>query len=492
MGYVIIARAETRSMFNRIRGPGIDLVFRLSYLIILVALVLGQTIYFIYDLPLWVIRVLRPILEWGAPGAFLASIVFSLYAHARGRSVQRERITAPRGFATFMTWIMFFLAPLWVGSVSSAGGLKEAADTSGRALTPIDRTVFNDIREFARSRRVIGGVAAIITAEGIAYLKYGEFLQGSDLPPDENSVFQLASVSKVFTSLALARAVEEDRLVLTASASDYLSEPLQSLKPLLSGITLEQLATHTSGLPDATSLDRFWLRFALTPLNFYADLTENSLALGMGKMPTQKTPQPYEYSNLGLGLLGHVLCQSEGKDYELGQCYQDIVARDILNPLGMADTSITLSGRDAVSVVGAYGPVGTPVPHWTMASLHGAGGLNGTAKDLSAFLEAHLTGRADMLGRAMVLATSQKLADDAQNGNRGFAGGLGWNIDLHQDEDRANARPVFFHGGATFGNSSFIGFDPVRKVGLVILFNTATPGLERLGRTILNNKTIVP
>lgn len=488
MVYVSFARSQTRSMFNRDKGPGIDHVFRLSYLIILLALFLSQTIYFLYDLPLWLVQSLAPILEWGATGAFIASIIFSFYAHARGRGVGRERITAPRGMATFMAWVMFFLLPLWIGSVSHTGEPKITADTGGRALTPIDRSIFNDIREFARSRNAVGGVAAIITPEGTSYLKYGEFLKGAGLAPDENSVFQLASVTKVFTGLSLAQAVEEGRLTLEASSADYLSERLQPLSSLMKTKSLKQLATHTSGLPDATELNRFLLRFGLTPHNFYADLTENSLATGMAKMVPINTPQPYLYSNLGMGLLGHVLCQAEGKDYNAGQCYQDIVSRDILSPLGMMDTSITLTGRDSIKVAGAYSPVGTPIPHWTMASLHGAGGLNGTAKDLSLFLDAHLTGRADNLGRAMVLATSPQ----RDRGTVGFASGLGWNIDTHNDEGSTSPRPVYFHGGATFGNSSFIGFDPVRKVGLVILFNTATPGLDRLGRSILNNKTIVP
>jgi CubicO group peptidase (beta-lactamase class C family) len=90
------------------------------------------------------------------------------------------------------------------------------------------------------------------------------------------------------------------------------------------------------------------------------------------------------YSNLGAGLLGHVLALRAGRPFE------DLLAERVLRPLGLADTGITLSADQAARLAPGHTDKGEPTPNWDIPSLAGAGALRSTAAEMLTFLRANL------------------------------------------------------------------------------------------------------
>ncbi|MEI6108376.1 MAG: serine hydrolase domain-containing protein, partial [Opitutae bacterium] len=218
-----------------------------------------------------------------------------------------------------------------------------------------------------------GGFVTGESVEGkVQYAAIGAPLPREGLAP-EKAIFEIGSISKVFTSLLLAQTVIEGKAALTDPISKFLPPGL-NLDPKVAGITLEQLATHTSGLPRLP--DNLG---ATDPLDPYANFTTGRLEDFLRRYhPAATPPQSMAYSNLGAGLLGHLLERIHGRPYAT------LLAERITGPLGLPDTVITLSPEQQTRFATPHS--GTmPVKPWQMGSLQGAGAIRSTAADLIKF-----------------------------------------------------------------------------------------------------------
>lgn len=272
-------------------------------------------------------------------------------------------------------------------------------------------------------------------------------------PVDQDTVFEIGSITKLFTALLLADMVCRGTAALNEPVSALL--PAGTSVPERNGkqITLLQLAAHTSGLPRVPadlpqdSPDPY---AGYTPERLYAFLAGCKLARVPG--------DGFEYSNLGAGLLGHALALRAGQEYE------DLVASRILRPLGMASTAIHLSPSMAARFASAHDDSGDPVPAWDLAVLAGAGGLRATAPDLLLFLDALMDTDAGPLGTAAALLAAPR-----------DAGGLGFG--LPQPEGHLALQ----HEGGTGGFRSYAGCVPAWRRGTVVLANASTGRPTDLG-----------
>ncbi len=265
---------------------------------------------------------------------------------------------------------------------------------------------------------------------------------------DADSIFEIGSITKIFTSLLLADMTHRKELALHDPAAGYL--PVRSGK----SITLLDLATHYSALPPLAGND-----------DLYQFLARYTLPRDPGS--------EYEYSNLGAGLLGHILATREGTDYET------LIRTRITQPLNMPDTAITLSAaakeRMAMGHTATLSPVaGSELP----AHLEGAGALRSSAHDMLTFLEAFLGYRESLLAPAMkAMLEVRRPAGKAQIG-------IGWFI------FSTDGREIVTHNGATGGFASFAAFDPQARTGVVVLSNACAPcGVDDIGMHLLNPKS---
>src|SRR4051812_40479479 len=208
-----------------------------------------------------------------------------------------------------------------------------SAPASAQSALPSDADILAIIKQRVDDKRSAGIVVGVIDADGRRRIvSYGD--AGAGQPPlDGNSVFEIGSISKVFTSTVLAQLVQEGKLRLDDSAQKYLPASVHLPTRTGKAITLGNLAMQNSGLPRMPSNFK-----PADPANPYADYTVQQMYDFLSSYQLPRDPgAEFEYSNLGVGLLGHILSRATGMSYE------DLERQRVWTPLGMSNTAITLT-----------------------------------------------------------------------------------------------------------------------------------------------------
>jgi D-alanyl-D-alanine-carboxypeptidase/D-alanyl-D-alanine-endopeptidase len=323
------------------------------------------------------------------------------------------------------------------------------------------------VDEFHQS---VGIVVGMIGPDGRKVIAYGALEKGDPRVLNGDTIFEIGSVTKVFTSLLLSDMVQRGQVALTDPVSKYLPDAVRMPQRNGKQITLQDLATHTSGLPR--------LPANLKPkdsANPYADYSVAQLYqfLSSYELPRDIGSQ-YEYSNLGGGLLGHVLALRAGMDYEA------LVTARITGPLDMKSTGITLSPEMKARLAAGHDGKLKPVANWDLGTLAGAGALRSTANDLLTFVAANLGYIKTPLAPAMAAMLDVR----RPSGTPGLEVALAWHIYSKPGEDT-----IVWHNGGTGGYRSFIGYDTKTRIGVVVLANAGTAaGVDDIGMHSLNAK----
>lgn len=358
----------------------------------------------------------------------------------------------------FLNWIV----AMTLGTTVYAGPLSS---------TPTDSEILAILADrIDKQQQSVGIVVGITDANGRRIVAYGHPARSDPRPVDGRTVFEIGSITKVFTALLLADTVEKGALRFDTPVSTLLPPGVTMPENKQAPITLKDLSTHMSGLPR--------LPANMVPAdigNPYADYDAAKLyAFLSSHEPLRRPGAEYEYSNLGVGLLGHVLALQTGLSYE------DLVTTRITAPLGMKDTAITPRGDWAQRRATGHDIALEPVADWDFDALQGAGALRSTANDLLIFLAAAIGKATTPLAStfAALFATRQPLG----NGNDDQQA-LGWVISGKDDEQ------IIWHNGGTGGYRSFVGYRPSTGVGVVALSNTSTlVGVDDIGQHLLNDK----
>jgi serine-type D-Ala-D-Ala carboxypeptidase/endopeptidase len=284
-------------------------------------------------------------------------------------------------------------------------------------------------------------------------------------PYDGRTVFDIASVTKVFTGILLAEMAGRGEVRLDEPVADLLPDSV-AVPSRGRAITLLQLATHTSGLPpmpaDFGGTGHANPFAGYTPARLYAFLESHELARDVGAA--------VEYSNLGFGLLGHAL------ELRAGAPYGELLAERVLAPIGLSSTGVARDDSLGQRLAPPHGAGARPITGWSSwagSAFTAAGALRSTADDLLTFLAWNLGPPDNALGDAIRLSHQVHY----QHAGRGQSG-LAWQIQDLLDST------VLWHNGRIVGYSSFIGFDPARRVGVVILTNSRAP-IDMMGWHLL-------
>jgi serine-type D-Ala-D-Ala carboxypeptidase/endopeptidase len=321
------------------------------------------------------------------------------------------------------------------------------------------------VNRIDQQKQAAGMVVGIIEPNGRRITAYGNLAAGAPRNVDGDTIFAIGSISKVFTSLLLADMVNRKEVTLDDPAAKYLPEHVRMPERSGKSITLLDLSTHRSGLPRVPGNLN-----PKDPTNPYASYSVDDLYQFLSGYTLPRDPgSEVEYSNLGAGLLGHILAHRAATDYET------LVRVRITEPLGMPDTGITLSSSMKRRMATGHNALLAPVANWDFATLAGAGALRSSANDMLTFLEAFLGYRESPLAPAMKAMLEVRLPA----GKTGFEIGLGWNI----------LGEIAWHDGGTGGFRSFLGHDPKARIGVVTLSNASTPsGVDDLAIHLLNPK----
>jgi serine-type D-Ala-D-Ala carboxypeptidase/endopeptidase len=266
---------------------------------------------------------------------------------------------------------------------------------------------------------------------------------------NEQTIFEIGSLTKAMTGLLLADLVSKGEVSLEDSINTLLPE--EARKPEFEAVTLQGLATHTSGLPRLPP-NMNWLWMLRNDGDPYGAFGEAELYEGLAKTTPKEIGERSAYSNYGFGLLGFLLAKSQNSSYE------DLLRQTIFEPLEMTSTYIG-TDPEGVTVAPPLTDRGRAGDLWTFQEpMMGAGAVKSTVHDMLLFLNACLN--ESPITEDLNIATQPyfKLSefDDV---------GLAWVI------SKQNNQTVIWDNGQTGGYAAFIGFNPGTKQGLVILSN---------------------
>lgn len=266
---------------------------------------------------------------------------------------------------------------------------------------------------------------------------------------NNHTLYEIGSLTKLFTGLLLARLHNEGLVSLNDPISKYWPELMSYPAGL---ITLVELSTHTSGLPRLPSN-----LSARDPQNPYADYTETMAIEYLQSLTALQRPTPFNignYSNLGVGLLALTLSRAAQTEYET------LLKQKVLQPLGMNDTSIRLTQDQQKRLAKAYNSALEPTKNWTMPGLPGMGDLRSSLSDLVKFAQAQINPEESAL-KSHILLSQQVHAANSE-----MQIGLGWLI------GKVNDDRVFDHSGGTGGYRSYILISPEKKKAFIQLNNS--------------------
>ena len=331
----------------------------------------------------------------------------------------------------------------------------------------ISSAVKASIRSRVNNQYTPGMVVGMVNADGRAFYSYGQTAYGSNRTPDEHTVYEIGSISKIMTTSLLADLWVNGEVDLGDFVEDYLPEDVEMPSRNGRKITLEHLATHFSGLP--TNPETIFGNDSTNPFvpfgteHLYDYLNNHTLARRPG--------QSFEYSNLGMGLLGHVLALKKN------QTFESLLKERLFDPLKMDETVITWDeSKNDQRAIGYSGVVERPF--FKMESLEAAGSVLSTVDDLLTFAEYQMDLRDSPLNQAFKEA-HKKLVNA---GSPGVDLGLGWFILSNTPS------PILFHDGATMGHNAFLGMDVANQTAVVVLTNArinAYSGVQDIGIHLL-------
>ena len=261
---------------------------------------------------------------------------------------------------------------------------------------------------------------------------------------NQRNVFEIGSISKVFTATLLANLAEGGKHELDDTIDQYIKTPLKDNVQ----ITLVQLANHTSGLP------RLPTNFnpSSNPTNPYKEYDEEKLKdyLSTEIKISKNQKGNYLYSNLGVGLLGYTLCEIEDESYE------SLLQRHIFLPYKMGNSTTDRSKIERLLVKG-LDVEGNQTLNWDLAALVGAGGVLSSTEDLSKFVIAHFDKKNTALSLTRTPTHTINHISDI---------GLGWEV-----INRRSGDIWYKHNGRTGGYYAALIMDVTNKNGVILLTN---------------------
>jgi CubicO group peptidase (beta-lactamase class C family) len=331
------------------------------------------------------------------------------------------------------------------------------------------------------SQAEAGMVIGLLDHRGIRVFAEGKLDNGTNRRVDGNTVFEIGSVTKVFTVLMLLDAVRRGELSLDDPLAKHLPEQVRV--PAFNGkeITLLNLAVQDSGLPffpdnlgprpvsDLTLDEIKQYSDAYTLDQMYAFLGSHKLSMAPGAR--------FEYSNVGMALLGHAIERRTGSDFET------LLADRICRPLEMSDTCITPSEEMQVRLARGHLADGARAEHWRLKAMASSGAMLSTANDLLRFLSANLHFTQTPLAAQL----------EAMQVNRHSGSPVLGNTAMPWVDERVYHPPgseLLGHAGGGYGTIAFIAFDKRKRRGVVVLTNQMKTHPNGVGWTLLQGRPL--
>lgn len=331
------------------------------------------------------------------------------------------------------------------------------AVSSSLLSDPLMDSVKNKVNSFPQKGQIAVGLLRNDTIQYVGFENSEKELKRIN---NEEAIFEIGSITKLFTIGLLCDLVDREELILNEKVKKYL--PFKQLK----GVTFEQLANHTSGLPRLPENIYETVTDLFSPYNNYAEKDFKQYLESELEFLT-KPGTKNNYSNLGIGILAMALQRIEGKSYK------ELLNGKIIQKFNLTNTSLD-DLQDNPDFVFAYNRKGEIIPVWKWtSSMIAAGGLKSTVVDLLKFAKAHLDIDNEMLHLGLKPTFSIDSSMDI---------GLGWHILIQKSGKR-----LYWHNGRSGGYTSSIILSIEKKTAVVILSNQAEMYLDDLVINLINS-----
>lgn len=323
------------------------------------------------------------------------------------------------------------------------------------------------------------GISIGIIKNGLQYFYgYGEIETGSNVVPDPYTFFEIGSVSKTFTAIAINYMLDQKGLALDTPVKSFLPEDLPVLQRNGIEITFKNLLNHTSGLPFMP--DNIGLSvYAGNIGGAFENYDRSKLYTCLKNMDLEAIPgERFKYSNLGYGILGTIL------ENEYNDSYSNIMKAIILNPLEMNRTSGVFSETLQNEWATPYRN-SKKTNYWAdFNALAGAGELKSSAAEMMKYINVNLFPKQNALGIAINASHVQSSEKIVNTQHFEFSPALGWFHYIHKDLPETS---FLFHNGGTGGFNTDLFINKENNSGLILLYNSTG---NTIGRDILVKKLL--
>lgn len=327
----------------------------------------------------------------------------------------------------------------------------------------LEASINDQAKKFIAKKKSYALVVGVVK-NGKEYLKgYGTTEKGENILPDSTTIFELASTSKLFTTSVLQLLIDNGELKIDDKIQTILGEKVK-LPAIAEKTTVQHLATHLSGFP---SLPNSFMAKMTDETNPYKDLVTQDLYDYLKTCEGKQKEGSFDYSNFGMGLLGHLL------ELKSGIKYEQLVKERLLNKLGMNQTFVSIDKNNQSKIVQGFDEDGNRAPVWTDNVLTGAGSFLSNGADMMKFLKANLISMSTPFSNSLFATHLQQL-----NGETG----LGWILASTPDQELGK-KNIIWHNGMAGAYASFIAIDKANNFGVFVLSNKAVDVTE-LGKKL--------
>lgn len=312
-------------------------------------------------------------------------------------------------------------------------------------------------------KKTPGFIIGIIDNDSTYYFPFGHKTKNKNDKHGKNDIFEVGSVTKVFTSSIILSFIKKNKLQYQDKLNDFISEEYQN--PRLDDITIGDLVNHSSGLPKRPLFFGKKEKNIQNPYEFYS--YKDLLTFYRDYIPEKKR---FEYSHTNYALLELVIEKVTGKKYG------DVINEEILNIYGMGNTFVDFPEQKTDLIAPGYDRSQKNVAPWSFNSFKASEGLKMSMKDMMIFLKESLKQSSNITFGNNDLPTPDTLISEGFNQQLGLANG--WHtIDMKSFK-------ILTHTGKTSGHNAFVALIKETNTAVAIFANSSI-GTEDLGLQIL-------
>ncbi|HEU4790230.1 MAG TPA: serine hydrolase domain-containing protein [Flavobacterium sp.] len=310
----------------------------------------------------------------------------------------------------------------------------------------ISKKIDSIIKDNYRKNPGVGISVGFIKNNKEYFTAYGNLNDESQIEINKNSIFEIASITKILTSNLIAQAVIDKKIKLDDYIDGFLPKEYVLQRNLKNKIKISDLASHQSGLPDID----FGKLIELNPQQPVSSVTEETLATIINNCSELKDYGKYRYSTIGYTLLGQILEKVYNKSYD------EIIRSKIIDPLHMANTLTT--NFNVINRTVGHNPEGCIQEFFNWNVTASAGLVKSNASDMVTFLKAVLN-KETTIGKAAIITEKIFYKDDKRE--------MGLATNIMTDDKNT----LYQKSGDSMGQSSIICYNRAENWGIIILLN---------------------